>query len=390
MVIVNRGEHIVHSEHSRLLQLSILGSVAIMPLLILPTMVGALVDYTPFDESQAGWIAAIGSLGGAGAAIALGLRMRHLNPRMLAFTGLAILMVSDSLSAAVTQLPVWLFYGLRASSGIGGAIAYASVMASIAAMQNPERGYGVFVVIQFSLSGAGLYGLPFALPIIGVEGMYLLLAASAAVSFAFASAALDRKPVDAHDEPALELHILMMPAALLAMLGIGLFETANTMHFTYAERIGVDFGLANYRIGEILGIATIAGIPAGFGVIWLGNRLGDLVPILATLVIAIVALLLLITYRGAGVYTFAMCALGIIWAFGLPYFWAIEARLDPGGSVVVAGGFFTSAGAGLGPALAATLVGEHGYNGVLLVSVGIYLIVAILMWFCLRFANRSG
>ena len=374
------------SESGRLIQLSILGSVAISPLLVLPTMVGALVDYTRFDESQAGFIAAIGALGSAVAAITLGLRMRHINPRRLAIVGLAILAIADALSATVSLAPTWLFYLLRALSGIGGAAAYAAVMASIAAMQNPERGYGVFGVFQFALSAIGLYGLPFILPDVGAAGMYLVLATAAAASLAFANAVLDRVPLAQGAASALELHILLRPVAILAMLGIGLFETANTMHFTYAERIGVSFAIEPHRIGEILGIATVVGIPAAFGVVWLGNRLGDLLPILATLVLASIALLVLNSLSGTAVYTMAMCALGVAWAFGLPYFWAVEARLDPGGSVVVAGGFFTSSGAALGPALAAMLVGDNDYGGVLLASVGIYAIVAALMWFCLRSA----
>ena len=72
------------------------------------------------------------------------------------------------------------------------------------------------------------------------------------------------------------------------------------------------------------------------------------------------------------------------WAFGLPYFQAFEARLDPGGSVVVAGGFFTSVGAAIGPALAATLVRPGDYSWVILASIGIYLAVAVLMYAAAR------
>ena len=376
------------SEAFRLIKLTVLGSVAILPLLILPTMVGALVDYAGFTESAAGWVASAGFAGGASAAILLALRIRHLDPRKLALAGLITLAIADALSAFATKIPVSVFLGLRVVSGIGGAAAYAAVMATIAASDMPERGYGVFSVFQFGLSAVGLYGLPLVLGDIGVTGMYLGLAAAAVLAIPLFGSVLTRGPVAVSSDPAIEIHMLLKPAAILAMLGIGLYEAANTMHFTYAERIGLSFGLADHRVGEILGIATVIGMPAAFGVVWLGNRFGDLLPIMASLLLSIAALVLLMLSSGQGVYIIAMCGLSIAWAFGLPYFQSVEARLDPGGSVVVAGGFFTSGGGALGPALAAMLVGGQGYAGVLLAAIGIYVIVAALMSVCLRLVTR--
>jgi len=235
-------------------------------------MVGALVDYADFSESAAGWVASAGFAGGAGAAILLALRIRHLDPRKLALAGLITIAVADSLSALATKMPLPVFLGLRVVSGVGGATAYAAVMATIAASAMPERGYGIFSVFQFALSAVGLYVLPLVLSDIGVIGMYLGLAAAAVLAIPLFGSVLTREQTAVSTDPAIEIHMLLKPAAILAMLGIGLYEAANTMHFTYAERIGVSFGLADYRIGEILGIATVVGIPAAFGAAWLGDN----------------------------------------------------------------------------------------------------------------------
>ena len=365
------------AEAIRVMRLSVLGSVSILPLLILPTMVGALVDHAAFTESEAGWVAAVGAMGSALAAIVIGLRIRHLDPRTIAIVGLIMLALCDAASALVGRMPAWSFLALRALSGLGGAAAYAAVMASIAAMPNPERGYGAFMVFQFALSALGLYGLPFVLPDIGLSGMYLGLSAAALLALSQTPSVI-RRAARAED-PSIEIHMLLRPAALLAMLGIGLYETANNMHFTYAERIGVSFSLSGQRIGEILGIATVLGIPAAFGVVWLGDRFGRLVPLIAAVFVSVCSLALLLNWSGTAVYVAAMCALSVAWAFGLPYFQAFEARLDPGGSVVVAGGFFTAVGGALGPALAATVVSPDDYAIVLAVAIAIYFVVACLM-----------
>ena len=371
----------------RIIRLAILGSISILPLLVLPTMVGALVDFVDFTESQAGWAAALGGLGGAVGAIVIALRIRHLDPRRLAIAGLLTLATFDAASMFVAELPTWFFIGFRALSGLGGAAAYAAVMATYAAMPNSERGYGVFMVFQFGLSALGLYVLPLALPSIGIRGMYLGMAIAALVGLTQIPP-LIRRAASTNDA-SIEIRMLIKPAAILVMLGIGLFETANNMHFTYAERIGVSFAIADYRIGEILGVASLLGIPAALAVVWIGDRFGELRPILAALIVAILGLLLLLMWSGTGVYIAAMCVLSGAWAFGLPYFQAFEARLDPGGSVVVAGGFFTAGGGALGPALAAIFVAPNEYSGVLLVAIGVYLMVGFLMVVAARFANRG-
>ena len=375
------------SEAIRVIRLSILGSVAIMPILILPTMIGALIDYTGFTESEAGWLAAAGFTGSALGAIAAGLRIRHLDPQKLAVFGLIVLGVFDSASALVGHLPLSIFVALRLISGLGGAMIYAAVVASIASTANPERGYGVFMVLQFGLSAVGLYGLPYVLPSIGVIGMYLILGSVALLSLMLRDSVVHRNAVAA--EPAIEIHMLMKPAAILAMLGIGLYESANFMQYTYSERIGIGFGLSNFEIGEALGIASLLGVPAALLVVWIGDRFGQLRPFLAAIILSVVAHLLLLSPNGVVSYYLAVFALGASWAFGLAYFYAIEARLDPGGSVVVVGGFFTSCGSVAGPALAATLVQSNDFSSVIAAAIGVYVFAGLLATLSVYFASRN-
>jgi DHA1 family inner membrane transport protein len=367
----------MNKEAIRITMLAILGSISIMPLLILPTVVGALVDLASFTESEAGWTAAVGGLGGAIGAIVIALRIRHLNPRKLAIIGLIAMIFFDALSMLVGEVPTSVFITFRALSGLGGAAVYAAVMTSYASMPNSERGYGIFMVLQFGLSAAGLYALPMIIPNIGVSGLYIGMAVIALVGFTMVSSVMTRSAEA--NEPAIDISQLIKPAAILAMIGIGLFEAANNMHFTYAERIGVNFAIDHETIGEMLGFATLLGMAAAFAVVWLGDRFGELKPILAALLTVCVGLLILNQGSSESVYLITMCMLSVAWAFGMPYFQAFEAKLDPDGSVVVAGGFFTSGGAALGPAVAATMVVPGDYSAVLLAAVGFYVVTAFLM-----------
>lgn len=377
----------MQAETIRIIRASILGSVAILPILILPSMVGALVDYAGFTESEAGWVAAIGFSGSALGAIAAGLRIQHLDPRKLAAFGLLTLAVFDAASMLVSQLPVWLFLTFRFVSGVGGAVAYAAVMTTIAASNNPERGYGIFMVFQFGISAIGLYGLPLVLADVGVVAMFSAMAAAAALSLVLYKSVMHRGTMI--EDAAIEFHMLIKPAAIIAMLGIGFYETANFMYYTYADRIGVSFGLSDVRIGEILGFASLLGIPAALVVVWIGDRFGQLAPLLFAVVLSAGAIAWLLFPAGASTYIVSMSVLGFAWAIGLPFFYAVEARLDPGGSVVVVGGFFTNCGSVAGPALAATLVTPEGYDSVLLAAIAVYVFVACLMMLTVRIAART-
>jgi MFS family permease len=377
----------MQAETLRIIRASVLGSVAILPILILPSLVGALVDYSAFTEAEAGWVVAVGFAGSALGAITAGLRIQHLDPRKLAVVGLLTLVIFDAASMLVNQLPTWLFVTFRFVSGIGGAVAYAAVMASIAASSNPERGYGIFMVFQFGISAIGLYGLPLVLADIGTVGTFLIMASAAALSLLLKNSVIHRSVVV--EDAAIEIHMLIRPAAILAMLGIGFYETANFMHYTYADRIGVSFALPDYRIGEVLGVSSFLGIPAALIVVMIGDRFGQLRPLLFAVSLSMIALAWLLFPSGTTTYAVSMGALGFAWSFGLPFFYAVEARLDPGGSVVVVGGFFTAIGSVAGPALAATLVTSGGYDKVLVAAIGVYVLVMGLMVLSTRLAARA-
>jgi MFS family permease len=364
----------------RTILLAVLGSVSLMPLLVLPVMVGSFVDHLVLSDSEAGYVASAGFLGGAIAAIFVSLRIHHVNLRQMAYFGLGLMVLADGGSIAAAHLPFSLFVLLRFLSGVGGAAAYASVMGSFAGWREPDRAYGLFMAMQFAFSAAGLYGLPWILPDTGIAGLLVLFTLLDVLALFLVT----RLPTASERfstglKVTVEWRVILASTSLLCLFGIGLFEAANMASFTYAERIGVSFGLEGVEIGLVLGIATMLGIPAGFGVYFLGSRFGRFKPIMAAALVQIAALLLLLSGKGQSSYLVAMCLLAPCWGFALPYFQAIEARIDPGGSVVVAGGFATSFGGFAGPAIAASLVSDGSYGSMLLTACAGLLVAITLM-----------
>ncbi len=351
-----------------------------MPLLVLPVMVGSFVDNLGMTQSAAGWTASAGFLGGAAGAMLFALRIHHLDLRKIALAGLIVMTLSDAASMIAVSLPGWIFLVLRFSSGFGSAAVYAAVMTTYARRSEPDRAYGLFMAIQFSFSALGLFFLPSIMPELGITGLFAVfalldLAALSVLSrLPYRHERLGRVP-----GAPMEWHVLMARTSVACLFGIGMFEAYNMAQFTYVERMGQSLGLDGGEIGLALGVSALLGIPGGFGVTWLGARFGHFKPIAVAIAAQAFALLLLLYGSGMPSYFIALCFLGFSWGFTLPYFQAIEADLDRGGTVVVAGGFATGFAGFIGPATAASLVRPGDYSTLLMSCVVVCFMVILVM-----------
>lgn len=374
-----KNREAVQDSLQRTIVIALLGCVPLMPLLVLPVMVGSFVDGFGLAENEAGWVASAGFLGGSVGALGLAFRIHHLDLHRLAFLGLVVMTVADGASIAANSMPIAALVAARFVSGFASALVYGSVMSAYAGFREPDRAYGLYMALQFAVSAAGLYLLPSVLPVMGVAGIFILFTAMDLAGL-LAVARLPGREERASRVKGLKLEweIIFTVTAIACLLAIGLFETAQMAQFTYVERIGVAIGLEADQVGLALGLSSLLGIPAAFAVTWLGSRFGYFKPIAAAIMLEFIAIAILINATTMTHYLTAACLFAVGWAFVLPYFQAIEARIDPGGSVVVAGGFATGAAGFLGPAGAALLVAPGHYVNMLL-GVGACLVVVILL-----------
>jgi len=352
-----------------------IGTFTFMPLLILPALVGTLVDEGGMSESFAGWVASANFAGGATAALLMAFRMHGLDLRRVATVGI-LASLSGDVASAMIAYPGYGFLGLRFLTGFSASLAHVAASAAFARHANVERGYGLFITLQFIVSGIGLYVVPVFSATLGVSGMFLMIA-----GLQFATLPLLRRlPGRASGErPAgrsVERNILLATVTLFALLGYGLFESANTAQFTYIERWGVALSFSDEHIGIALMVASLVGIPGAFMVVLIGHRWGYLRPLLAGMMLAVTGLLLLIVTRAYTAYFAAGCLLGFSWAFCLPYIQSLMASIDRNGSAVAAGSSIATVGGAVGPGLAALVVVGGNYRGVFLLSMLLFAVAA--------------
>jgi len=363
---------------------SVIGTISLMPLLVLPAMIGTLVDETALSEAQAGWSASLNFFGGAAAALAMALRMHHLDLRRVAILAFTVAALGD-LASAFTGNHATVFLLIRLVAGIGAGAAYTVVVAAFARLPDVDRGYGLFVTLQFIVSGLGLYALPVYSEVLGVEGMFLSIAALDVTGLAM-TRFLPGRAIDAPGFSGLktELHVLLAWATLLGALGFAIFEAANTAQFTYVERLGVSLALTDQQVGSALLIASLAGIPGAFVIVLLGSRFGRVAPLTLGIALSICGLLTLITGDSFASYLLGTSLMGFSWAFCLPYIQGLLAELDPHGSAVAAGSASSTIGGSIGPGLAALAVGGGSYTRVLGLSICLLLAALASFWLASR------
>jgi len=363
---------------------SLIGTISLLPLLVLPAMIGTLVDESLLGEARAGWSASLNFFGGAAAALVMALRMHRLDLRRIAILAFLVAAAGDIVSAFSTNQPM-LFLSVRLLAGIGAGAAYTVVVAAFARLPDVDRGYGLFVTLQFIVSGIGLYLLPVYSAALGVEGMFLSIAALEI----FALALLRHLPGRASDSPSFggrktELHVLLSWATLLGALGFAIYEAANTAQFTYLERLGVFLALSDQQIGSALLIASLAGIPGAFAIVLLGSRYGRMAPLSAGIGLSLCGLFALMTGGSFGSYLLGASLMGFSWAFCLPYIQGLLASLDPHGSAVAAGAASSTIGGSIGPALAALALGGGSYTHVLGLAMCLLLVALASFWLASR------
>ena len=360
------------------LAFSIIGSVTLLPLLVLPAMIGVLVDNAGMSDTSAGFSASAFFVAGAIVGLVLSVRIHHVDLRRLSMFALLIAIFADVLSA-YTAGETTLFFAARILAGLALGSAYAASVAAFARFDDYERGFGIFVTLQFIISGLGLYFVPVYADVLQAKGLHLCFAVADAIALSLVSFLPSGRATAAGAEHRMEeFKVLLKPAALLAILGFAVFEAANNAQFAFIERFGVSLAISDAQIGTSLMVASLIGIPGAFFIVLVGGRFGTLRPLLSGIGIAIVGMLILCNTESYLWYFVGGCCMGFSWAFCLPFIQSLLASLDRKGSAIAAGSAFSTFGSAAGPGIAALIVVGGRYTSVFLFSIALFVVCALL------------
>lgn len=355
--------------------------------ILMPMIVGGLIDDYGFSEQQAGNIAALEGLGLVVASLLAALWIRRvswLTALALGFVAYALLNVASVGVAAYTPLLV-----LRFLTGFAGGGLFAVTVAALGDNREPDRAFGLAQAVQGVMMLAAFFAAPWLIQAWGVGTLYAMLAAAAVLMMVTlrwypAQGRVRTQATDGHAPG----------ASHLALIWLGLFASViffiNVFGFwAFVERMGQAGGLAAETIGLALGVSQIAAIGGALAAAWVGSRYGRYLPLLLVLVGQTACVFALLRSFGPTVYFLSAGLFQALFIVGVSYQMGAIAKLDTRGRFLVMMTGAQGLGAAIGPAVAAALIGEgNGYGGVIRMA-ALFCVVSSLLFLYIVHRSRD-
>lgn len=360
-----------------------LGPAAII---LMPMIVGGVIDQFGFSEQQAGTIASLEGLGIVFSSLIASLWIRRVSWTRMLLIGFLAYAALNAISAnlgAFIPLAVTRFL-----AGFAGGTVFAVVVAALGDNKEPDRAFGIGQAAQGVLMFAAFAAAPFVIEAYGVGGLFYMLAAAALVMLLtllrFPSQGAERETaVGAAGEGSGNVALIWV--GLLA----GFVYYASLFGFWgFIERMGQAAGLPGRTIGLALGASQVAAIAGALAAAVASDRFGRTVPLAVALAGQLLVLWLLVGqftttvfYIGAGLYQ-------ALYILATAYQMGVIAKLDTQGHYLVMITAFQGLGAAVGPSVAAALISGSDYRGINLAA-ALGNVISIAMFFFIIYRSRQ-
>ena len=353
-------------------------------IILMPLIVGGLVDSYGFSEQQAGAVATAEGIGLVLGLLTAALWVRNVSWRSALLAGLAIyagLNFSSPMVEGHTGILI-----LRFLSGFVGGGVFAIVVAALGDNREPDRAFGIAQAVQGLVMGALFAWAPSLMSNAGINSLFYLMALLALTTLIFLPrfprygvvGASPESTDTSGDSPA-----SVPPALYFGLFGGFAYYLAVFGFWGFIERMGIQAGLEETTIGYALGISQLAAIFGALLAAAAAQRFGRFLPILIALVGQLWVLWVLVGQFSAWSFYAGACAYQGLYVMATSYQLGVIAHLDSKGKFIVVMTALQGLGAALGPSIAAGLINEGDYSGIntaaavtLIVSLCLFLYLA--------------
>ena len=352
--------------------------------LVLPMLVGQLIDYRGLDESQAGLVAstyfATYLISGASAFF----WMNRVNWRLAGV--LAYLLMVVGLLLAMLSSGQLLLSACFAVSGVGGGMLYALGVAVVSSTADADRNFAWVLVAQQIVAALLLLLVPpLITPLWGFAGTLAALALVAcllAVSYRWIPLS---RTVTSEVVANTASGAWPVRWTLFAML---LHFAALSALWAFVDRIATRNGLSEENIGSGLAISMFAGLAGALLVTRMADRFGRKLPLWFAVIGFFTVCYGFHLQFGWGQFTVLVAILSFVWNFVLAYQMGIVAGLDGDGRYAVLIPAAQACGAMLGPAAGGWIITSAGYSVLLAMSAGTALAATLIFSHFSRFSQK--
>jgi predicted MFS family arabinose efflux permease len=345
-----------------------LGTLGAAALVMLPGLVAAVGAAFGLDTSQLGYFSSA-ELGGLTAGSVVGaLISRRLGLRLATALGLITALLASLGSLFVNGFGSLLL--VRAVAGLGSGVLVSIAYIIIGRSHHVTRNFSFYLISQGMLGAVALVALPTLNEAFGGRAIFGVLAVTFALALAFLSS-LPKAFAAPSDQP-------RASGQVAGWIGIGallLFFAAQGAIWSYLESIGTRSGHTGQAVASSIALSSLVGLSGPLLAAILGNRVGNVIPIIGGSVLSVAALGAFGVRLDLVAFALAACTFNFAWNFVIPFQLEIIAAADADGGVIGWAAPASFGGLALGPALAGLLLETSGLTSIMVLS-GVLLLVS--------------
>lgn len=354
--------------------------------MVMPLWVGAVIDDLGLNEATAGRIGSFEFMAVAIVSVGVALGIRRFPPRATTAVGVVLLVLGNVASAfAGGELALVLS---RILCGVGKGLVVAIVFSLVSGSSRPTSAFAILNVVYALFATFFYLVIPFAIRWDGASGAFLAMAGVALLGSLF-MVRFPRERLARSDISGLRIRDIPL-FGRMAFLALIILWAGHNVVWTFVERIGVRAGMDVTEVGAVLSLSAFLTI-AGPGLARLiDTRLGYGVPMIAAILLKIIAVLLLGYIATADMYRLAVPAFMLLSLLITPYVMGILSLADPAGRLSAASSAAMTAGSSLGAYLGGVSVAAFGYLGLSWVAVAHFALFTAIVIAVAPVANRAG
>lgn len=359
------------------LAVAFLCAVAAVHLFVVPVTLGAAVDGRGLDEGEVG-----DALGAAGffyvlVVLTSPLWIARWSWRRVCGVALAVAVLAPLALAATSSYPTYVAPQIALSASLG--LLFPPIMAALASASEPDKKFGLALLLQSVLGAAMIYVLKaWVAPAGGYEGVYGVLASYTVLGLLvlpWIPRGVEARSVSDRETPP-RPHLVWLGLAALAVY----LMTVNGFS-SYSERFGEHAGMRGALIAGALAFGVLLSAAGSAVVAVVGDRFGRVRPLIVSLAAALLAYGLLLGPQTEATFLLAICLVNVTFGITTAYAYGTVAAVDTSGRYTG----LMAAAAGVGTAIAVTLLGRiivgHGYGAFIGALAVISVVAAGLMVF---------
>ena len=337
----------------------------------------AFVDGLGVERDVAGYIVSANKYGAAFGALIATFIVKRVEWRKVIRLLFMALIAFDLISTQFSNPQTLII--LRFIHGTIGGLSVGIGLSIIARTYNPDKIFGMLLVVEYSFGSLGIWLVPRLVDSFGYSAAFGTLISFTLMTLLILPFVPNVESPSKSDNTTSGLFQIPMTMMLFFVLcALFLFQAANMGVADYAFELGKDIGLSNIEISNILTLANIISISGGLLVYIIGTKFGRTIPLIIGISVATIFTYLLHYSDNTNIYFIANTFTGIAWGFTIPYLLGLCATFDFHGQMAALAGFVSKMGLASGPLIGSLFIISNGFSYIINLAT-IALLIALIL-----------